>query len=514
MTTSSVSSSTTATTNTAVAAATTTTSDTASLGSALLTAMGAGGTGTDMTNMATEISAAEYMTQTSALTTQQATVTTQISEASQLKSDLLTLNSSLSSLIDGSNLIPSPTVTNASVASASLPIGSSGSTSSYSLEVSQLAQPQVLSSASLSNSVALKGGTMSFAFGTVNTTTSGGTTTSTFARDTTKASASVTIPDGATLAQAASAINGANIGVTAYVATNANGQQLVIKGAQGADSAFTITSADSTTAASTGTSLSSLAYDPAASSNATTLVQSAMDAAYKLDGISRTSATNAITSAAPGLSLTLTGTNVGAPTTITYSDPSSNITSAMTNLVSALNSLVTEMNTDTSASSGKLYNDPGAKAMSRAFGTLTGMTIMPNATAGQPQTLADLGVSMDKDGNFSLNSTILQTALAANTGAVAAMFTKGVNGIYGTLNTMITNLTTSTDPGSLDGSVTRYTALQTSLTTQQSNIATLQSQLRTRLVSQYAAANASVAASNSTLTFLKNQIAAWNSTSS
>ena len=35
--------------------------------------------------------------------------------------------------------------------------------------------------------------------------------------------------------------------------------------------------------------------------------------------------------------------------------------------------------------------------------------------------------------------------------------------------------------------------------------------MQSQLVSQYAAANSSVAASKSTLTYLQNQIAAWNS---
>jgi flagellar hook-associated protein 2 len=49
------------------------------------------------------------------------------------------------------------------------------------------------------------------------------------------------------------------------------------------------------------------------------------------------------------------------------------------------------------------------------------------------------------------------------------MFTKGVNGIYSTIFKMTSALTTSTDTGSLAGSVTRYTNLQATLTTQKPN---------------------------------------------
>ena len=216
--------------------------------------------------------------------------------------------------------------------------------------------------------------------------------------------------------------------------------------------------------------------------------------------------------AAPGLSLVLTGTNAGSPTTVTYSDPSSAISNAMQNLTSALNTIVGAMNTDmTASSSGSLVNDPGAQEMASQFAQLSGTTIMPDAAAGAPATLADLGLVVGKDGTYTLDSTKLQSALTSNPSAVAAMFTNGLNGIYGTLENMSLAISSTTDPGSLAGSVTTYTAQQTNLTSQQSQIATEQSALQASLISQFAAANSSVAASKSTLSYLQNQIAAWNS---
>jgi hypothetical protein len=43
-------------------------------------------------------------------------------------------------------------------------------------------------------------------------------------------------------------------------------------------------------------------------------------------------------------------------------------------------------------------------------------------------TLADLGVKLNKDGTFTLNTTTLATALSNGASAVASMFTSGVNG--------------------------------------------------------------------------------------
>jgi flagellar hook-associated protein 2 len=488
--------------------ATTTTSSTSTqtIGAQILQSLGVT-TGNSLTSLAPAIAKAEYASQNDALTSQLSTVQLQISEASQLKSDLLSFTSSLSSLIDGTGLLPAPTVTNSAVASASLPSGSAGASGSYSLEVTQLAQGQVMASSSSAGTATFQGGTLTFNFGTI--------AGSSFSADTTHAPASVTIPDGASLAQVASAINSAAVGVTAYVATNANGQQLVIKGAPSAAQGFTVSASGTGTASGT-TSLSSLAYDPSAGGTYS-VTQGAADAAYKLDGIARTSTSNTIPNAAPGLSLKLTGTNAGNPTTIIYSDPSDGITTAMQNITAALNAMVSEMNTDTSAG-GALANDSGARAMARQFALLAGTTIMPNATGTAPKTLADLGLSVQKDGSFKLDPTKLANVLATNGSDVAAMFTKGVNGVYATVNKMVMTLTTSGDPSSIDagtltGSVKHYTELQTNITNQQSNLATLQNNLQSRLVAQYAATDASIATYNSTLSYLKQQIAAWNHSS-
>ncbi|WP_245653982.1 flagellar filament capping protein FliD [Novosphingobium rosa] len=440
------------------------------------------------------------------MNTQLSTVQLQISEAGQLKSDLLSFQSSLSSLIDGGNLLPSPSVANSSVATATLPSGSSGATSSYSLEVTQLAKPQTMASSSMASSTTVQGGTLTFNFGTV--------TNGTFAADSTHAAATITIPDGSSLSAVASQINSASMGVTAYVTTNTDGtQQLVMKGAEGAANAFTISASGTGTTGTT--SLSALAYDPSTASGNYSVTQPATNAAYTLDGVARTSTSNTIANAAPGLSLKLTGTNTGNPTTVSFGDASSGITTAMQNITSVLNQLVGEMNTDTAAGAG-LANDSGAKAMARQFSQLAGTVIMPNAAAGAPKTLADLGLATNKDGTFTLDTSKLATALQNNPSAVAAMFTKSVNGVYATVNKMVSALTTSADinPGSLAGSVARYTTLQSSITTQQSNLATLQSQLQTRLTTQYAATDATVATYNSTLSYLKQQIAAWNNTNS
>ena len=495
-----ISSSTTGTTaSTATTATAASTTSPASIGAQLITSMGLG-TGINMSTLATQMAQASYAAATANVTSKLSAVQVQISEASQLQGNLASLVSSFGSLVNGGSLASSPSVSNASAATASLPVGASGATSSYSLEVDKLASPQVLASPGFSSASATTGsGTLTINFGTV--------ASGSFTADATQSPVNITVNQGDSLTQIAADINGAGAGITAYVATTSSGAQLVMKGPTGAKSAFSVSATEN----SADPGLSALAANPS-TVGSSRLAESAGNASFSIDGIAQTSASNTIANAAPGLALQLTGTNAGNPTTISYSDPSSAITGAMQNFTAALNSIVSTMNTDlTPSATGSLANDGGAHAFATKLAALPGTTIMPNAATGAPATLADLGLVVGKDGSFTLDSTKLQSALSSNPGAVAAMFTNGLYGVYGTLSDLSMAASSTTDPGSLAGTVTYYTAQQTALTTQQTQIASEQAALQTQLINQFANANSSVATSKSTLSYLQNQIAAWNS---
>ena len=490
-------------TSTSGSTATAAAADSASVGSALATALG-GGTGIDMTALAGNLATAQFAGRLARIDNQNTRLTTQISQATQLKSDLLTLASSVGSAVRTGALSAQPTVANSAVASATLPPGSAGVSGSYSLEVLALASPQVLNSQAFTAPTTLTGsGSLTINFGTV--------AGSAFTADAAHAPVTVAIAAGATLADVASAINGSGAGITAYVATSGDGAHLVLKGQQGAANGFTLSATE--TAGDPG--LARLAFDPASAAAATaagiptaTIAAGASDAHFKLDGVDRTATSNSVANAAPGLSLSLTGTNIGAPTQITFSDPTTQIASSMQELTNALNTLVGEMNTDLDPAGGTLAADTGTRALRRQLATLAGAKIMPNAAAGAPSTLADLGLSVNKDGTFKLDGTRLNATIAANPQGVAAMFTTGLYGVYGTLDSMSRSLTSASDPGSLAGSIKRYTGIQTKLGTQRTALASQQDKLRTQLVTQFAHSNSIVSGSRSTLTFLQNQATA------
>ena len=183
----------------------------------------------------------------------------------------------------------------------------------------------------------------------------------------------------------------------------------------------------------------------------------------------------------------------------------------MTDFVSALNELVAQVKTATDPVSGDLATDGGALNLKRTLSQLTGQIMMPNAATGAPRTLSDLGVSIQRDGTFQLDGSKLAATLKADPIGTAAMFTNGLHGLYGTIDGLTRKMSSTTDAYSLAVSVTRYTALKTTVASDLSTLTDKQEQFRQQLVTRFAKTQTNVADSTSTLSFLKNQINAWYS---
>lgn len=303
----------------------------------------------------------------------------------------------------------------------------------------------------------------------------------------------------------ASAINASGSGVSAYVANGTAGAQLVLKGKEGATSGFVLEATE--TVGDPG--LANLAWTPA--TDLTRLKGTATDSAYTIDGVSYTGKSNTINDAVPGVNLKLTATNIGAPTTINFSDPSGNISTAMTDLVDALNEVASQLNSAMNKDTGDLNNDPGARALRTALITLAGTKIMPNAAADEPSTLGDLGLKIERNGTFILDTDRLAKTLKDKPQAAGAMWTTGVFGVFGTIDKIARAAASTTGGASLGNSITRYTALQKSVSEKSATLTEKQEDMRQRLVSRFAVMDNRVSGSQSTLSFLKAQIDAWNS---
>ena len=471
------------------------TSATSTATSQLITSLGAG-SGVDMASLARNLAEAQFAARADRLTTRSETLDRQISAAANLKSMVLGLATSLGARVREGDLSPQPQVASASVATASL-TGAGQPRGTYTLEVTALASGQTLASPAFASTSAPTGsGTLTLRFGTVSGTS--------FSADASRAQVDLAIASGATLSDVASAINGSGAGVSAYVAQTTTGARLVLKGAEGAASGFVLEATE--TPGEEG--LAALAWTPAG--DAGRLLATAQDAAYTLDGLPMTSGSNTVTGAIAGLKLQLTGTNPGAATRITFASPGDAIGSAMQDLTAALNEIAGELRTLTDPKTGDLARDGGARALRQVFAGLAGTTIMPNAAAGAPRTLADLGLSTQRDGSFMLDSRRLSATLAADPQGAAAMFTNGLYGVYATIDGIARKAGKASDPGTLAGSIARYTAQKRAVGDDRAAVTEKTEALRLQLLRRFASTDTAVGASKSTLSFLQNQIDAWN----
>lgn len=463
--------------------------------SKLITALGAG-SGVDMSGLARTLAEAQFSARIGRLENRSEVLDRQISAASNLRSMISSLASSLGQRVRVGDLSPQPRLANAAVANASL-TGGLQPRGTYSLEVTALARSQTLASPAFAATTSPVGsGTLTLRFGTVAGTG--------FTADAARAPVDITIASGATLADVAGAINAANAGVTAYVAQTTTGARLVLKGQDGAASGFILEA--SQTPGEDG--LAGLAWTPAG--DASRLLASAADAEFRLDGLPMTAPGNTVSQAIAGLRLQLTGTNPGAPTQLSFASPGDAISSTMQDLTSALNEIAAELKAATDPLTGSLARDGGARALRQAFAALAGTVVMPNAPPGAPRTLADLGLATQRDGTFALETRRLSATLSADPQGAAAMFTNGLFGVFSTIDSLARRASRTGDPGTLAGSIARYTAQQRTLSEDQSRIAEKQEALRQQLVRRFAATDNAVGASKSTLTFLQNQIDAWN----
>ncbi|WP_233993062.1 flagellar filament capping protein FliD [Porphyrobacter sp. LM 6] len=468
-------------------------------GSSIISALGAG-SGIDFIKLAGDISAASFAVQRSTAEARRSSLEAQISAAAQLRGSITSLASALGDRIRNGDLAPKGEIANAAVAKVSVPTGLSPR-GSFSLEVTQLAQGQTLVSKSYASGAALVGeGTLTLRFGTV--------AGSGFTPDAARAAIDIAVTADDTLATVASKITRASGGaVTAYVATGPDGAQLVMKGAEGAASGFVLEATGAGGGAVAG-DLSYLGWSPA--SNAGELRSTARDAAFRLDTVAMTSPTNRVTGLPGGFTLNLTATNTGAPTTLTFASNTAAISGVMNDFVAALNDIVAQVNDLAAPVGGELGNDPGARELRRDLAALAGQVVMPNAAAGEPRTLGDLGLALNRDGTFRLDSARLNQALERSPDAAAAMFTVGPTGVFATIDRFARENSLVTDPGSLGGSLRRFETQLASTDDRLAAITEQQEALRERLTRQFVASERRVAASQSTLTFLRQQVDMWS----
>jgi len=439
------------------------------------------GSGIDTKQLVTDLSNASRDPKIKHMATLTQANQTRISALAKARSDLDGFADSLSQMVSDGTLRSTPTVSDESVLGATSRAGQSADSFAATVVVNQLARAQTNYSGVVADRTAAIGtGTMTLSVGGVAKT--------------------ITI-DAAnnSLDGLANAINASGAGVTASIIADDGGHRLILKGPTGAASAFTLT-ADA-------------GADPGLSAFGTgtmTLGQSAANAEFTIDGVAFSRANNIIDDVVPGMSLTLKKAAPGQPVDIGASRPLNMIKQTVGDFVAVYNQLKQSL-----VAASKL---PGAtsslRELERELGGLLHKVI---SSHGSINKLSDIGISTTKEGLLSIDNSKLDKVLAADAGAVEALFNPRRDATH----------TEFSDPGiafALDairdkavganGTMDRVSkSLQAQKETLADRLEAIEEReeaYRARLEKQYGALDAKLAAFKATQTYLEQQIKLWS----
>lgn len=459
------------------------------------------GSGMDINGIVQQLITAERQPQLDAITKQETSTKASLSGLGSLKSALSSFQAAVRKLKDGSlykatQAVSSDTAIFTTTAQAGAVPGK------HTVEVTSLAKAQQLTTnaeySGLGAVASANGGTLNF----------------TYAAGSTKTAFSVTVAAGATLANVRDAINSAtgNNGVTASVINvdhtstgpldPLNGttvSKLVLTSKDtGTVNGFSVAAA-TTDAAGTGLDL----FATSAPANYSSVT--AADAQIKVDGQTATRSSNTITDVLPGVTLNLLQpTAVGTTVNLDVSLDTATINKTITDFVTAYNSLHTTTNS---------LGSYGGSAAGATNGPLLGDSLLRNITHSIRQnttdpvtsatsnynSLAMIGITIDKSGVMSLDSTKLNNALTANLSAVSDVFTS-TSGVAVRLDDKLSVYLQS--GGALDSRQTSLNKTLASFDDQKTNLQLRMDNLQKGLQKQFIAMDLAVGQFRQTATFL------------
>ena len=467
------------------------------------------GSGLDVTSIISGLMKIEKAPLTD-LTTKATTIQTTISAFG-------TVQSSISAFRDAAASLALPSTWNATVGNSSdaTSVGVTTTTSAapgnYSIEVSALAAAQSTASGTFASSSALVGaGTLHIDIG------SWSAGNATFSAKAGSTGTDITVSATDTLDTLAQKINSASPGIGASVVNDATGSRLVFASSStGTANGFRVTAVASGTGAA---SLSALAFDPPNGTTATTETQKSADATAKINGLTVTSASNTLSNVLNGLTLNLSKVTT-APVQVTVAQDTDSITKSVQAFVDAYNSLSSLLTTDLKYDAGTqvagpLQGDSAARAIQSQLRKIVASSSGASSTF---TTLSQVGIQVQKDGTLKVDSSKLSSAMSNPTELKKAFtnvdFTNSAN------NGFANQLRTFGDQvlGLSGVLTTRVAGLNKNLASNQKDQDSLNDRLaqtQARLQAQYSALDSTMASSNALSTYVTQQIANWNKSTS
>jgi flagellar hook-associated protein 2 len=435
------------------------------------------GSGIDVAKLVTDLAAASRDPKVARFDARTQAVQTSISSVARARADLEGFSTSLATLVAGGTLQSQPSVADPSILDAKATVGARLAGFSGEIEVTQLARGQALASgfvAAASDPVGQ--GTLTLTVG----------------------STPFAIAIGAandSLTGLAAAINDARSGVTASVVTDTAGARLVLKGASGAPSAFTLSSNDP--------GLAGFAYP-----GSMTLVQAAQNSAFTVDGLAYSRPSNVVADVVPGVSLTLKKVAIGTPVTIGVTRAGDTLKTTLTDFVSVFNELKASIATARTATRG----DQAMRTLDRQMAQLVSQAV----TSGTPASLSAIGVKTNRDGTIMFDEAAFGAAYARDPDAVEAIFSPTRDathtaltdpGIGGALAALKTAATATN--GALAGLTSRLGKEASALASDRARMEARETAYKARLEAQFGNVDSRVGALKATQSYLDQQIKVW-----
>ncbi|HMF65016.1 MAG TPA: flagellar filament capping protein FliD [Edaphobacter sp.] len=368
------------------------------------------GTGFDVAATVTSILAIQQSIETP-WKTQLANLQAQDTAFSSMGKDLAALATSLQSLTDFNGVLASKegssSDTNVLALTSASPSAVAGS---HTIIVNTLAQTSSNFSNRITNATDTLSGSLSIQIGS---------STKSITLDSTNN----------TLAGLAMAINSSSMGVTASVVKDTQGSRLsIVSSASGAAGQMTLTS--SLTDSTTGAAMSFQVGQPG------------VDATLSVDGLDMTSASNTVTGAIPGVTFQLLSKSPSSSVQVQITNDNTTVETAVNAFATAYNAVISDIQAqqgkDANGNAQPLYGDP---TLAMIQNQLT-MGLLGGGTSGKINSITQLGISLDKFGKLSLDTSALDSALNANyaditgflqnSGSFGQTFTATLNGLSST----------------------------------------------------------------------------------
>ena len=411
------------------------------------------GQGFDVASTVTQIQASEQAIETP-WKTQLTALQAQDSVLSTLGSDLSTLTTSLQALTDFDGVLSEKQGSSSNTDLLSLTSADiTASAGSHTIVVNSLAQTSSEVSTAIADASDTLSGSLTIQGHVFNVDSADNDTT---------------------LASLASAINSADVGVSANVITDSNGSRLaLVSNTSGAAGELSVSG--SLSGAGTGTISFSSSQD-------------GKDASLTVDGVAITSASNTVSNAIPGVTFQLLGASAGTPIQVEITNDNADIGTAMSKFVSAYNAVINDINgqekNDSSGNAEPLFGNPTlALIQSKVTGAL-----FAGAASGAINNITQLGIGLNDDGTLTLNADTLNAALNSNFADVTGFLQN--SGSFGqTMASSLNNLGTQAPNGAVFLAQQQNSAQESSLNTSISNEDALLAAQKVQLTDELNTAN-------------------------